>query len=137
MIKLGTKMSGPLGIGLKFALLNLAAILSVFIFGEIFEGGSSVDFLFEGLFFALTFPANLFNYTFTPQIGGVSVNFWCLNPLIWGAVAYVIRAAAISDQIATTMQQEEKFNGPPCVSCNAPTNPNSETCPECGWTQPR
>jgi hypothetical protein len=32
---------------------------------------------------------------------------------------------------------EVKYQGPRCVSCNEPIQPDVKICPECGWAQPR
>src|ERR1035437_316264 len=31
----------------------------------------------------------------------------------------------------------DEYLGPRCVSCREPIPPEAETCPKCGWTQPR
>jgi predicted N-acetyltransferase YhbS len=33
-------------------------------------------------------------------------------------------------------RQAQEYNGPRCVSCFAPVEPNKKICPACGWTQP-
>ena len=123
MINLRTKIPGPFATALKFGLLNLAAILFVFLFGAVFAGklsSSTVDFVFEGVFLILTFPANLFDYSYATGAGGGSINFFFLNPLVWGAVAYVIHSfktvqVVPNDTASPTRESTEnkKFNGPP------------------------
>jgi hypothetical protein len=96
MIKLGTKISGPCGIGIMVGLLDLAAILFVGLVGVMhFDqlSTSSFDVLTIGLLGVLTFPANLFHYSYETALGGGSINFYFLNPLIWGLIAFFFRRA--------------------------------------------
>ena len=140
MIKLGTKIPGPFATGVRYALFNLAATLFVLVVGVIFIGkqsSSGVEHFFLGLLLILTFPANLFDYSFTTATGGMVINVFFLNPLIWGLAAFFIHRVKNAGALERKGSAAEKFNGPACVSCGAPTDPDSELCPQCGWTQPR
>jgi hypothetical protein len=138
-MKLGAKIAGPFGTGAKVAFWNLAATLFV---GVVFAtainfSNSAFGVIFTGLFVVLTFPANQISY-----LGGSGVNFifltFLLNPLIWGFFAFVFHwAKNLEGTASSAPATPEKFNGPACVSCGVPTNPDSEFCPKCGWMQPR
>jgi len=140
VIKFGTKIRGPLGTGIQVTLWNLAATLFVGVLFATFTinfSNSAFGVIFTGLFVVLTFPANQISY-----LGGSGVNFifltFLLNPLIWGLFAFVFHWAKNLDWAASSAPTApERIHGPACVSCGAPTNHDSETCPECGWTQPR
>jgi hypothetical protein len=84
------KIYPPLVTALKVCLYNVAAVLVVLLLSIKFE----IDFLWP-LFIVLTFPAALISYSYTTPTGGGFVSFWFLNPLIWGAVAFVIHSAIL------------------------------------------
>ena len=45
-------------------------------------------------------------------------------------------AVAAGGQQAGQQPVAEDYQGPRCVSCRKPIEPNAQICPACGWTQP-
>jgi hypothetical protein len=102
------------------ALFPLGLIFAVMTFTHSGPGGHS------------TYP-----YTVTEIAIGLA---WLIIPLFYG-VFFVWLAmgapASLRKRKPKIYSVCDEYSGPRCVSCREPISPKAETCPKCGWTQPR
>jgi len=89
------RITGAFGTGLRVAVYNAAAILLAMLLGVILsspKGSESnlIEKILWGLWLALTFPTEFFQYEYKTPTGGGMIDFWFLSPLIWGVTAFVI-----------------------------------------------
>ena len=84
-------------------------------------------------------PGGHVSYPYTFGQTASSIAFLLLPPLyglffLWlalGAPAFRRSAAKNPDKV------QDDYHGPRCVACREPIPSGADTCPKCGWTQPK
>jgi hypothetical protein len=57
--------------------------------------------------------------------------------LTWLALGTLVVRVFRHFSSGNTGKVDNEYRGPRCVACNEPVSLGIETCPKCGWTQPR